>query len=103
MTRPVAPRAHAGDKPGDMARTGSLYERGVRTAHKAYKLTLSPLIGQSCRFRPTCSDYARDALIQHGLARGGWLTVRRLCKCHPFSGMDWTYDPVPPPPAKTEK
>lgn len=86
-----------------MARTGSLYERGVRTAHKAYKLTLSPLIGQSCRFRPTCSDYARDALIQHGPARGGWLTVRRLCKCHPFSGMDWTYDPVPPPPAKTEK
>lgn len=103
MTRPVAPARPAGDKPGDMARTGSLYERGVRTAHKAYKLTLSPLIGQSCRFRPTCSDYARDALIQHGPARGGWLTVRRLCKCHPFSGMDWTYDPVPPPPEKTDK
>ncbi len=96
----VAPAGPAGDKPGDMARTGSLYERGVRTAHRAYKLTLSPLIGQSCRFLPTCSDYARDALIQHGAARGGWLTVRRLCKCHPWGGSG--YDPVPPPSVKTD-
>ncbi len=62
--------------------------------HRGYKLTLSPLIGQQCRFLPTCSDYGRDALIQHGPVRGGWLTVRRLCKCHPFGGSG--YDPVPP-------
>ncbi len=86
-----------------MASGGSLYERGVRLAHRGYKVTLSPLIGQQCRFQPTCSDYGRDALIQHGPLRGGWLTVRRLCKCHPFSGMDWTYDPVPPPPEKTDR
>ena len=79
-----------------MAPGGNLYEHGVRLAHRGYKLTLSPLIGQQCLFRPTCSDYARDALIQHGPAKGGWLAVRRLCKCHPFSGLDWTYDPVPP-------
>lgn len=72
----------------------SAYERGVRLAHRAYKLTLSPFFGQSCRFLPTCSDYARDALIVHGPAKGGWLTVRRLCKCHPFGGSG--YDPVPP-------
>ena len=72
----------------------SLYERGVRAGHRAYKLTLSPLIGQSCRFLPTCSDYTRDALLQHGPIKGGWLGVRRLCKCHPFGGSG--YDPVPP-------
>ena len=72
----------------------NLYERSVRTAHRAYKLTLSPWIGQSCRFLPTCSDYAAEALILHGPVRGGWLAVRRLCRCQPFgsSGLD----PVPP-------
>ena len=72
----------------------SLYERSVRAAHRGYKVTLSPFFGQSCRFLPTCSDYGRDALIQHGPLKGGWLTVRRLCKCHPFGGSG--YDPVPP-------
>ena len=90
----VAPAGPAGDKPGDMARTGSLYERGVRTAHRAYKLTLSPLIGQQCRFLPTCSDYGMQALIDHGPVRGGWLALRRVCRCGPFGGSG--YDPVPP-------
>jgi putative membrane protein insertion efficiency factor len=76
----------------------TLYERGVRAAHRGYKITLSPLIGQSCRYLPTCSDYARDALLQHGPARGGWLMVKRLCKCHPFGGSG--YDPVPLPSDK---
>ena len=48
-----------------------LYERTVRTAHRAYKLTLSPWIGRQCRFMPTCSDYAAEALIAHGPLRGG--------------------------------
>ena len=51
----------------------NLYEHGVRAAHRAYKLTLSPLIGRQCRFLPTCSDYAAEALIMHGPWRGGLL------------------------------
>ena len=73
-----------------MASGETLYERGVRLAHRGYKLTLSPLIGQSCRFRPTCSDYGRDALIQHGPLKGGWHLQRRLAVSHPpLSGPCW--------------
>ncbi|MGZ3376422.1 MAG: membrane protein insertion efficiency factor YidD [Phenylobacterium sp.] len=82
----------------------NLYERCVRGALRAYKLTLSPLIGRQCRFLPTCSEYAADALIGHGPRRGGALAIRRLCRCHPWGGQSG-YDPVPPPrskPAKTD-
>ena len=78
----------------------NLYERCVRGALRAYKLTLSPLIGRKCRFLPTCSEYAADALIGHGPWRGGALAVRRLCRCHPWSGKSG-YDPVPLPRHKT--
>ena len=71
----------------------SLYERTVRGALRAYKLTLSPLIGRQCRFLPTCSDYAAMVLIDHGPWRGGWLAARRLCRCNPWGGSG--YDPVP--------
>jgi putative membrane protein insertion efficiency factor len=75
------------------------YERSVRAALRAYKLTLSPLIGRSCRFLPTCSEYAAQSLIDHGPWRGSALAVRRLCRCHPLGGAG--YDPPPPPrPAK---
>ena len=77
----------------------SFYERTVRGALRAYKLTLSPLIGRQCRFLPTCSDYAAEALIQHGPWRGSWLAARRLCRCHPLGGRG--YDPVPPPRPRT--
>ena len=70
------------------------YERSVRFAHRAYKLTLSPWVGRSCRFLPTCSDYAAEALILHGPVRGGYLAARRLCRCHPLGGHG--FDPVPP-------
>jgi len=72
-----------------------LYERCVRGALRAYKLTLSPLIGRQCRFLPTCSDYAAQCLIAHGPWRGGALAVRRLCRCNPWGGSG--YDPPPPP------
>jgi putative membrane protein insertion efficiency factor len=72
----------------------TLFERSVRFAHRAYKLTLSPWIGRSCRFVPSCSDYARDALILHGPVRGSYLAARRLCRCQPFGGQG--FDPVPP-------
>ena len=73
----------------------NLYESSVRGALRAYKLTLSPLIGRQCRFAPTCSEYACEALIGHGLLRGSVLTVKRLCRCHPWGGAG--YDPPPPP------
>ena len=79
----------------------TLYERCVRGALRAYKLTLSPLIGRQCRFVPTCSDYAADALIGHGPWRGGALAARRLCRCHPWGGSG--HDPVPPPRRKARK
>lgn len=61
---------------------------------RGYQLLVSPLLGRTCRFLPTCSDYAREALEQHGLLRGGWLVLRRLARCHPWGGQG--YDPVPP-------
>ena len=74
----------------------TVYQHTVRTALAAYKLTLSPLIGRQCRYLPTCSDYAAEALITHGPWRGGSLAVKRLCKCHPWGGSG--HDPVPPAP-----
>lgn len=52
----------------------------------AYRLLLSPWVGRSCRFHPTCSAYALEALERHGALRGGWLTLRRIARCHPFGG-----------------
>ena len=62
---------------------------------RAYRLVLSPWVGMHCRFRPTCSEYALDALRRHGAARGTWLTLRRLGRCRPGGGHGW--DPVPDP------
>jgi putative membrane protein insertion efficiency factor len=63
----------------------------------AYRVLLSPLFGASCRFYPTCSTYAIEAIETHGAARGTWLAVKRILKCHPWhpGGVD------PVPPAKT--
>lgn len=60
----------------------------------AYRVLLSPFVGGACRFTPSCSVYAEEALRLHGLGRGGWLTLRRVARCHPFGGFG--YDPVPP-------
>ncbi len=72
----------------------TLYESCVLGALRAYKLTFSPLIGRQCRFLPTGSEYAAQALISHGPCRGGLLAARRLCRCHPWGGAG--YDPPPP-------
>lgn len=58
-----------------------------------YQLCISPLTPAACRFTPTCSQYALEALRKHGLFKGGWLTVKRLLRCHPWGGSG--YDPVP--------
>ncbi|KJZ18971.1 membrane protein insertion efficiency factor YidD [Loktanella sp. S4079] len=57
---------------------------------RAYRLVLSPWIGNSCRFHPTCSVYSLEALEKHGAVKGSWLTIRRLLRCHPWAagGID---------------
>jgi len=60
---------------------------------RAYQWFISPLLGPNCRYEPTCSAYAIEALQGHGLLRGGWLTLRRLLRCHPWGASG--YDPVP--------
>jgi putative membrane protein insertion efficiency factor len=72
----------------------ALYERSVRAALRAYKLTLSPYIGQACRFRPTCSEYTAEAMIIHGPLKGSWMGFKRICRCRPGGGSG--YDPVSP-------
>ena len=71
---------------------------GVRAALallRGYKVLVSPLFTGACRFHPSCSTYAGDALRLHGLTRSSWLALRRLSRCHPFGGSG--FDPVPPP------
>jgi hypothetical protein len=67
--------------------------RALQLLVHAYRMTLSPLLGPSCRFEPSCSAYALEALERHGARRGAWLSVRRLLRCHPFHATG--YDPVP--------
>jgi putative membrane protein insertion efficiency factor len=62
---------------------------------RAYQLTIRPVIGAHCRFWPSCSDYAIDALRQHGAVRGGALAARRVLRCNPWHEGGW--DPVPEP------
>lgn len=68
-----------------------------RALVKTYRYTLSPLIGLNCRHLPTCSDYAEEAIERYGLWAGGWMTLARLLRCHPFgtSGLDFV--PQTPP------
>ena len=60
---------------------------------KIYQWVISPMIGPRCRFNPTCSQYAVEALNKHGLFKGLWLSVRRIARCHPWGGHG--IDPVP--------
>jgi putative membrane protein insertion efficiency factor len=91
MSRPLDVCAPA-PRPAD-----GLAVRAALLALRSYKLLLSPLFTGACRFHPSCSTYAADALRAHGLARGLWLAARRLARCHPLGGSG--FDPVPPPRA----
>lgn len=64
----------------------------LQAAVRGYQILLSPLVGGACRFTPSCSAYAIEALERHGALRGTWLAIRRLARCHPWGPAG--YDPV---------
>lgn len=67
--------------------------RLVLLAIHGYQRMVSPTLPPACRFQPSCSQYGYEAIERHGLIKGGWLTLRRLARCHPFQATG--YDPVP--------
>jgi putative membrane protein insertion efficiency factor len=68
---------------------------------RAYRLIGSPWVGHNCRYQPTCSAYALEALERHGAFKGTWLAARRIGRCHPWGGTG--YDPVPPRPDSAQE
>ena len=70
---------------------------GLSLPVRLYRLCLSPLLPPACRFEPSCSAYALEALAQHGPIKGSWLTLKRLSRCHPISWLGGRsgFDPVP--------
>ena len=68
----------------------------LRGLIRAYQLLISPLLLPSCRYLPSCSNYAAEAIERHGALHGSWLALKRLLRCHPWGGSG--YDPVPPTP-----
>lgn len=80
-----------------MKQAGNLAARALAASIRFYRRFLSPLKPPSCRFTPTCSAYALEAIAAHGAGRGLWLTLRRLARCHPitFLGGSSGFDPVP--------
>jgi putative membrane protein insertion efficiency factor len=60
---------------------------------RAYQYAIRPMLGANCRFYPSCSDYAREAIERHGAGKGSWLSARRLARCHPYHPGG--HDPVP--------
>ena len=71
----------------------SILARVLSAPIHLYKLAISPLFPKACRYQPTCSAYALEAIERHGALKGLWLAVRRILRCHPWSGHG--YDPVP--------
>jgi putative membrane protein insertion efficiency factor len=67
--------------------------RLLRLLVRGYRVFISPILPPSCRFHPSCSEYAEEALRRHGALRGGWLSVRRVCRCGPWCRGG--HDPVP--------
>ncbi len=76
-----------------MTKLKSLLVWPLVMAIRAYQLAISPMLGNRCRFYPSCSDYSMEALQRHGVFRGLWLAVRRIGRCHPWHPGG--YDPVP--------
>ncbi|MFN0099983.1 MAG: membrane protein insertion efficiency factor YidD [Gemmatimonadaceae bacterium] len=68
---------------------------------RGYQVLISPLLPPACRYTPSCSHYAIDALAKHGAIRGSWLAARRIARCHPFHPGG--HDPVPDPQPKSSR
>lgn len=66
----------------------------AKLAVRGYQLVVSPLLPRACRYLPSCSDYALEAIEEHGALKGSWLALGRILRCHPFGGSG--FDPVPP-------
>jgi putative membrane protein insertion efficiency factor len=81
VTRAVEQRPR---RPGSQLALGAI---------RLYQVALSPVLGPACRYQPSCSHFAAEAIERHGLRRGAWLALRRLSRCHPLGGHG--YDPVP--------
>jgi putative membrane protein insertion efficiency factor len=77
---------------------GSVFGLAIRATIRAYQLLIRPILPPSCRFYPSCSHYAAEAVALHGPAHGTWLAMRRLLRCHPW-GVGG-YDPVPSEPSR---
>lgn len=75
--------------------------KAVTVPIRGYQLFISPLLAPHCRFHPTCSQYAIEAVQTHGVLKGGWLALHRIARCHPFHPGG--YDPVPPAAADRER
>jgi putative membrane protein insertion efficiency factor len=85
----------------EMSYMGYMLQQLLLIALRLYRLAISPILtaalgplGLGCRFTPTCSQYALEAVREHGAVQGTTLAARRLCRCHPWGG--WGHDPVPP-------
>ncbi len=83
-----------GEQDGPTRLRISLLARPLILGVRLYQAALSPLLGGHCRYHPTCSEYAVEALTIHGALWGSWLILRRVLRCHPLGGAG--YDPVPP-------
>lgn len=80
--------------PSDAVSRLTIAQRLLLALITGYKGLFAPIFGGSCRYVPSCSEYARLAVIEHGALRGSWLAVRRLARCHPAGSHG--FDPVPP-------
>jgi putative membrane protein insertion efficiency factor len=83
-----------GNMEKDLKKDGSPGVKAIKLAIWTYRLFISPLFPPSCRFTPSCSQYALEAVEVHGALKGSWLAIRRILRCHPFNPGG--FDPVPP-------
>lgn len=77
---------------------GRAPELAITVMIRGYQLLIRPILPPSCRFYPSCSHYAAEAVTQHGAVHGSWLALRRILRCHPWG--DGGYDPVPLKPGR---